>query len=50
MQGADLVAGGIQQIGQIEVAYGAAIALAGCVTVYGFGDGKDAGRGVMPVS
>jgi hypothetical protein len=31
-------------------AYGAAIALAGCVTVYGFGDGKDAGRGVMPVS
>jgi hypothetical protein len=26
------------------------IALAGCVTVYGFGDGKDAGRGVMPVS
>lgn len=87
MQGADLVAGGIQQIGQIEVAYGAlthagrifaahsaigdtggmpglhlppgtlgikaygaAIALAGCVTVYGFGDGKDAGRDVMPVS
>lgn len=86
MQGADLVAGGIQQIGQIEVAYGALthagrifaahsaigdtggmpglhpppallalkpmvlIAIAGCVTVYGFGDGKDAGRGVMPVS
>lgn len=85
--GRSLVAGGIQQIGQIEVAYGAlthagrifaahsaigdtggmpglhlppgtlgikaygaAIALAGCVTVYGFGDGKDAGRGVMPVS